>query len=66
MLLSMPLCLCNEIRQMSALLLAHAILDWHIQQNLCATGLYARIPIISKRLYNFPEAFSHIILLELH
>lgn len=66
MVLFVPLCLCNEIRQMSALLLAHAILDWHIQHNLRATGLYARIPIFYKKLCNLPESFSHIIILELH
>ena len=66
MVLFVPLCLCDEIRQMSALLLAHANLDWHIQHNLHATGLYARIPILYKKLYNIPEAFSHITVLEPH
>ena len=68
MLLFVPLCLYNEIRQMSALLLAHAIHDWYIQHHLHATGLYARVPIIYKRLYNFPEAFfltlSHLSCVE--
>lgn len=51
---------------MSALLLAHDMPNWHIQHDLHATGLYTRIPIIYKRPYTFPEAFSHVILLELH
>lgn len=66
MLLLVPLCLCYEIRQISVLLLARAMPNWHIQHDLHATGLHTRIPIIYKRLYNFQEAFSHIILLELH
>lgn len=45
---------------------AHPMPDWHIQRNLHAGSYYPKVPVIYKRLYNFPKAFSHVTLFKLH
>lgn len=53
-------------RQRSVLMLPHPMPDWHIGHHLHAASFYPRLPVIYKRLYPFPKAFSHITLFKLH
>lgn len=55
-----------RLGQISALVLPHPMPDWYIQHNLRTTDFPLRVSVIYKKLCNFPRAFSHATLLELH